>query len=283
MTDVPFTPSRPHTAERDQARSVIDTLTQRKILSGKANSISLNVVACARALHVGESFESDSHAKRIFGVPRTTNVRSWVQLLQRLAVPTPSGEEPGRQLVPGRKRGRPPNSSYTAEELQQRRDARARAEREADERSNAAHLRAQQAKDADARDRGFANAAAFHKALHWAMCSACGFSRSNQPDSGKCARATCNKAFGPFHASDVPPPPPPPPPPVRAQQPYCEPFWCSAHQPSCTSIEEHLRRLTWCAWCGLAPPLVGALSVDRSDGAWYCQGCWDAWETASEL
>lgn len=106
---------------------------------------------------------------------------------------------------------------------------------------------------------------------------------SNQPDSGKCARATCNKAFGPFHASDVPPPPPPPPPPVRAQQPYCEPFWCSAHQPSCTSIEEHLRRLTWCAWCGLAPPLVGALSVDRSDGAWYCQGCWDAWETASEL
>lgn len=265
VADVPFAPSRPGVAERDQARSMIDSLRQRKLLSGKANAVRLNVVACAHALHVGESFESDSQAKRIFGVPRTTNVRSWVQLLQRLSVPTP-----------GRKRGRPPNSSYTAEELQQRRDARARAEREADERHRAAHLRAQQAKDEDARDRGFANAAAFRKALNSARCAACGCSRSNEPGSGICAMPHCGQAFGPFHASDVPPPPPTPP--VRAQQPYCEPFWCSAHQPPCMSIEEHRRRLTWCAWCRLAPPLVGALSMDRSDGAWYCQGCWDAWD-----
>ena len=33
----------------------------------------------------------------------------------------------------------------------------------------------------------------------------------------------------------------------------------------------------YCAWCEQAPPAVGPLSEDQSDGAWYCQNCWDAW------
>ena len=39
------------------------------LLSQKATSISVNVVACAIALHSGEQFDSDSHAKRTFAVP----------------------------------------------------------------------------------------------------------------------------------------------------------------------------------------------------------------------
>lgn len=34
-----------------------------------------NVVACAIALYRGEVFESDAEALRLFGVPRTTDVR----------------------------------------------------------------------------------------------------------------------------------------------------------------------------------------------------------------
>ena len=103
--------------------------------------------------------------------------------------------------------------------------------------------------------------------------------RAASTPSMKPRHVLASAAALPFRASDVPLPPPPPPP-ARPQQHYCEPFWCSVQQPSCTSIEEHARRVRLsrqCAWCELAPPVVGALRMDRSDGAWYCQGCWDAW------
>jgi hypothetical protein len=55
------------------------------------------------------------------------------------APPAPAApRKPGRASrpapVPGRKRGRPPNSAYTEEELQQKRDARVRKQRKADQR-----------------------------------------------------------------------------------------------------------------------------------------------------
>ena len=67
------------------AEQCVNELTDKGRLSGKATSVKLNVVACAIALHAGEKFASDSAAKLLFGVPRTTNVRGWVKLLAAMA------------------------------------------------------------------------------------------------------------------------------------------------------------------------------------------------------
>jgi hypothetical protein len=137
-------------------------LKDHRVLSRKANSVSLNVVACAMALHGGEQFYSDREAKRTFGVPVKTDVGHmainleileerinqirvrWQQHLLATgeggdasidkfhagfsAPPTADTSAYRRPTpVPGRKRGRPPISSYTPEEmleLGQRREAK---------------------------------------------------------------------------------------------------------------------------------------------------------------
>ena len=71
--------------ELANAEQCVNELTDKGRLSGKATSVKLNVVACAIALHAGEKFASDSAAKLLFGVPRTTNVRGWVKLLAAMA------------------------------------------------------------------------------------------------------------------------------------------------------------------------------------------------------
>ena len=97
----------------------------------KATCTNLAVVACAIALHGGESFYSDREAKRTFGVHVSTDVQLWVWRLRKLAAPsTPpatvadaSTSSPAAYRRPppmlGRKRGRPPITSYTPQELQE--------------------------------------------------------------------------------------------------------------------------------------------------------------------
>ena len=59
-----------------------------------------NVVACAIALYRGEVFESDAEALRLFGVPRTTDVRGvWVD--GKLSDFAPAGlGTPGEPALP---------------------------------------------------------------------------------------------------------------------------------------------------------------------------------------
>jgi hypothetical protein len=138
--------ARPTKQEKREAKNMIAAMKDYYIIGQKANATSLAVVACAMALHGGERYHSDREAKRRFGVPVKTDVRLWTGRLARLEelgkfharfstapaagadASTPSPPAYRRPPpVPGRKRGRPPVSSYTPEEmieLQQRREAK---------------------------------------------------------------------------------------------------------------------------------------------------------------
>ena len=171
--------SRPTAAEHARAVEAIDTLHELRLLRGKATAVEPNVIALALAWRRSDRAMCGlNHQERnvLFGVPaRAETHRDWVvdttsRRLDRLAAycrhrSLPESErrgtfdiatcldtpqrEPARAArpapVPGRKRGRPPNSSYTAEELQRKRAARERAEREDAERWR----EAQRARDAE--------------------------------------------------------------------------------------------------------------------------------------
>lgn len=279
-------------------------MRKRELLTRKAQSVKVNVVACAHALHVGERFESDSDAKRAFGVPRTTNVRSWVVRLNELDAAIRIGRKQSqrergrvresRVTVPGRKRGRPPNSSYTAEELQQRRDARERNERDAEQRRREEE-RARD--DLRARELGFETVDAY--GLHLRKCEKCRWANNEASGLlllGLSHHAAQREAVRACAASL----------PLAERTGRQPPRWfckcnCSSFQqhelrrhrravappapaPAPTNLLDHGARPLrnsetegQCAWCELAPPVVGVLTQDRTDGAWYCQSCWEVW------
>jgi hypothetical protein len=116
--------ARPTIVEVTDAREHVIKLLEHGLLSRKATSVKLAVVACAVALHAGERFASDSDAKRAFGVSVMTDVRRWVGLLAAMATASETPREArnrkdreryasvGRRdrpaRVPGREPGRPP-------------------------------------------------------------------------------------------------------------------------------------------------------------------------------
>ena len=77
--------SRPTAEERRAAGVALNNMMVAKIVLGKATRSSCATIACAVALHAGETFASDNAAKRAFGVKLSTNVRKlWLPRLQRL-------------------------------------------------------------------------------------------------------------------------------------------------------------------------------------------------------
>lgn len=179
---------------------------------------------------------------------------------------------PSRAMVVGRRRGRPPDSSYSAEELQAKREGREQELREKAkrlqlecERANAARAADDAARvaaeDAHARARGFADGLAYRAALHAPL--PCGHGRANWPnkgsaDAGVCA--ICHIAYGELRAEDAPAPPPPAPRPRAVNPPASAWLTCACCQRSA------------------CPGGTAYGWRDPEDGQYYCKWCWEAWD-----
>jgi len=227
----------------------------------------------------------------------------------------------GGSRATGGKRGRPPNSSYTAEELQQKRDARARKERDAEE----ARARVARAHRAQQHVQHVQHVQPAPHALtsppsHWDTVVRAS-ERTDIPHTQRTQHTRAPRVAASATSALRLPPPAMPPTQDRCTScsatddlqadmsaphlRYCGGCWAwwraqSAPRVQCagmtrmrsqcriSSWDEHAgARPLWdggrhcahhrvpagtvCAWCGGADDL----NLDPSDGAWYCQGCWD--------
>ena len=285
---------------------MINTLKRHGIISARANSTSPKVVACAMALHGGERFYSDREAKRTFGVPIMTDVRLWTDRLEyfedvvnrarRFAVftgerfhefhavspaavtedastpsPAPYRRPPP---MPGRKRGRPPVSSYTPQgmmELLQRREAKRHHEatwadraaaRDADRAEKAKAREAAQAEKAAAREAARAKEAAAQAAAQAAARLGWEAGRSGRtPECAQCARSI---SYGHPDSDGVW---------------YCEICWIVWNkQSSPDAPREAVRSKRLEIACAQCAQLIRDGHPSGADGVWYCASCWRVWE-----
>lgn len=222
-----------------------------------------------------------------------------------------------RAKVPGRGRGRPPNASYSAAELEGRKERREQQEREELDRWNAESSAREAVADADARRRGFTDAPSYRRALHWARLP-CGHARSG----GGASTGTCwcgeVYAVGEFRADTdeqqlaqrpraISAPPSAsvahnrsqltsdqlaylalkvPGEAARARLAASHEKFRSQHGLPPSTQQKHGPALDVChptpdayrCACCLRGPLPPAHGqADPSDGEWYCNGCWDEW------
>ena len=181
--------------------------------------------------------------------------------------------------VPGRSRGRPPNSSYTQVELHAAKDRRAQRERE-DANAEQAECRARAAAgdaadDEYTRSRGFVDAATYRKARNVSHLP-CGHDRRKQPSGWRlqahadsAGRCWCGQTYDEFHWHMV-----------RAEE-YVpvvlpQPVRRSSglrHTP--VRIGGVLYRA--CEFCSMPGQAFGRADAD---GQWYCKQCWREWDPA---
>ena len=189
------------------------------------------------------------------------------------------GRVRSRAKVPGRSRGRPPNSSYTQVELKDAKDRRVRLEREAADARWAECCARAAADDKYAQDRGFSDASSYRDARHFELLP-CGH-RSNRPPqvgltlcaetdrAGLCDMPLCGRAYGEFRAAAavaeeyVP---------VVRPQPVRRSSGLG-HTP--VRIGGVLYRA--CAFCSMPGQAFGRADAD---GQWYCKQCWREWDPA---
>ena len=201
-----------------------------------------------------------------------------------------------RATVPGRKRGRPPNSSYSTEELQHRTEQRKQQKSEIQQYFEQQDAERRRAEEAYARERGFSTAQEYRECRLQSYLS-CGHDRPSGDGSGVCE---CGRAFGEFRAAVVQQ--------VgrhrngslscarefqseadaeaalqnRATSEAPASVQTRASPPSCSEAYARGAMLIgrtchrWCVGCESPGHKYGR--ADATDGHWYCKGCWEAWD-----
>ena len=193
---------------------------------------------------------------------------------------------PSRAKVPGRGRGRPPNSSYSSTELESMKRQRAQKRQEELDRWNQESRAREDEDDTYARSRGFADASFYRRERH-SESLPCGHSgrrmqygplRAEADGPGTCS--ICGRAHGEFNAAVVG---------AGAeavagrassqQRNFASPN--AAHSVLRASGTGHTpvtiggRCYRTCTFCETPGHPYGRADTD---GQWYCKRCWAEWD-----